>query len=219
MAPTAAAATTPGQAVTGSNFSAQPPPPPSSSLSSSSSSTAPASSAPQATPANAITTTTSTSLAASKSRSKHREHQPESGGPASKWQHSNESESLRSSQATTLDDDDEDAAAAAESASDMVRKSDEPRVVGVGWGSAGEHGVAGITEATSSQRIKTKSSPEALSTDLAVSGEASELVSSGRLAASAAAGCSNRYARFAFLTDPIVCMLVGKDSFFFHCTC
>ncbi|XP_021697248.1 uncharacterized protein LOC5577573 isoform X2 [Aedes aegypti] len=197
-APTASAS---GQAVTGSNFSSQPPTTTSSSLSSSSSSAAPAS-APQTT-----TTTTTASVPASQkaapqmmARSKHREHQPEAptttldggvagSGPASK-QHSNESESLRSSQATLEDDD------AAESASDLVRKSDEPTDVDVfGGGYDAGSTIAATMQLHQQRMIKTKSSPEALSTDLAVSGEASEqqqppVLSSGRLAASAA-GCSN----------------------------
>lgn len=93
--------------------------------------------------------------------------------------------------------------AAGESVSDLVRKSDEPAA-----GPGGEEpptgggGGDGDDGALSPQRIKTKSSPEELSTDLAVSGEASvaseqhqqqqQPASSGRLAA---AVCSNRYAR------------------------
>ncbi|XP_065093723.1 uncharacterized protein DDB_G0284459-like [Ochlerotatus camptorhynchus] len=209
----APAPATAGQAVTGSNFTSQPPPAAaaaSSSLSSSSSSSA--------APLQASTTTTTTLatvIAASKqtappSKSKHREHQPEptanpptpstptmdaGGGPA-KRRHSNESESLRSSHAMP--------GAAGESVSDLVRKSDEPAALAEEPTAAGGAGGGGDGDGDGalSQRIKTKSSPEELSTDLAVSGEASvaseqhqqQPASSGRLAAAvatSAAVCSN----------------------------
>lgn len=114
------------------------------------------------------------------------------GGPA---KHSNESESLRTSHA-------------GESVSDLVRKSDEPAASAeeLTTAAAATAGDGGDGDGALSQRIKTKSSPEELSTDLTVSGEASvaseqhhlQPASSGRLAAVAVS--SNRYARwFTFL--------------------
>lgn len=112
------------------------------------------------------------------------------GGPA---KHSNESESLRTSHH--------------ESVSDLVRKSDEPAALAeeLTTAAAAAAGDGGDGDGALSQRIKTKSSPEELSTDLTVSGEASvaseqhhlQPASSGRLAAAVS---SNRYARwFTFL--------------------
>ncbi|XP_058837010.1 uncharacterized protein LOC131693311 isoform X2 [Topomyia yanbarensis] len=197
-----------GQAA-GSQFTAQqappqppPPAPPaasSSSLTSSLSSSSPAAVKAVPIPMPLMTTATApAALAASKQPvPKHREQQPElefsttvvSSLSAehvtcctSPRKNSNESESLRMLHHPTVSAV-ATAAAATESMSDLGRKSDEPALEHVEPFGSGvvAAGTASLTRTAT--RIKTKSSNEELSTDLAVSGETAQQPASGRLAA------------------------------------